>query len=45
MNFYDIKVKNIKGEDVALEKYKGKVVLVFNSASRCGNQYRGLRFI
>lgn len=44
MNFYDIKVKNIKGEDVALEKYKGKVVLVFNSASRCGytSQYQGI---
>lgn len=44
MSFYDFKVLNIKGKEVGLDKYKGKVVLVFNSASRCGytGQYQGL---
>lgn len=31
------KVKSIKGEEVDLSKYKGKVVLVVNVASYCGN--------
>lgn len=44
MKFYDFKVLNIKNQEVSLEKYKGKVVLVFNSASRCGYtpQYEGI---
>ncbi len=38
-------VKNLAGEDVDLSKYKGKVVLFVNVASRCGNtpQYEGLQ--
>src|SRR5262245_47031056 len=32
----DIKVKSITGQDVDLNKYKGKVVLVVNVASKCG---------
>lgn len=31
------KVKSIKGDEVDLGKYKGKVLLVVNVASRCGN--------
>lgn len=44
MNFYDIKVKNIDGQTIQLEKYKNKVVLIVNVASKCGftNQYEGL---
>lgn len=44
MNLYDIKVKNIKGEDVYLSKYKGKVLLIVNTATKCGftPQYDGL---
>ena len=40
----DFKVKTIDGKDVDLSKYKGKVVLVVNVASQCGNtpQYKGL---
>lgn len=33
---YDFTVKNIKGEDVSLEKYKGFVLLIVNVASKCG---------
>ncbi len=33
---YDFKVKNIKGEEVDLSGYKGKVLLIVNVASKCG---------
>lgn len=41
---YDYKVKNINGEDVSLEKYKGKVLLIVNTATKCGftPQYEAL---
>lgn len=44
MNIYDIKVKNIKGEETSLDLYKNKVLLVVNTASKCGftPQYKGL---
>ncbi len=37
-------VKDIKGNDVNLSDYKGKVVMMVNVASKCGNtpQYAGL---
>lgn len=43
--FYDIKVKTIDGEEIALEKYKGNVMLIVNVASKCGYtyQYEGLQ--
>ncbi|RHX83169.1 glutathione peroxidase [Leptospira stimsonii] len=39
-SFYDFKVKDIKGNEVPLSKYKGKVVLVVNVASKCGYTYQ-----
>lgn len=44
MSIYDISVKDIKGNDVSLEKYKGKVLLIVNVASKCGftGQYEDL---
>lgn len=40
----DFKVKNITGDTVDLSQYKGKVVLIVNVASKCGNtkQYKPL---
>jgi len=41
---YDITVKDIKGNDVNLADYKGKVLLIVNVASKCGltPQYEAL---
>ncbi|MCB1147207.1 MAG: glutathione peroxidase [Leptospiraceae bacterium] len=41
---YDFTAKNIKGEDVALKDYQGKVLLIVNTASKCGYtpQFDGL---
>jgi len=36
MSVYEFKVKNQKGEDVSLSMYKGKVLLIVNTATRCG---------
>lgn len=43
----DFKVKDIDGKDVRLNKYKGKVLLIVNTASKCGYtpQYEGLQAI
>jgi len=32
-SFYDLKAKKLTGEVVSMEEYKGKVVLVENTAS------------
>lgn len=42
---YDFTVKDIQGNDLSLEKFKGKVMLIVNTASNCGftKQYDGLQ--
>lgn len=44
-NFYDFSAKDQAGNEIAMNQYKGKVVLVVNTASACGltPQYEGLQ--
>ena len=46
-NIYSFKVKDDKGAEVSLEQYKGKVLLIVNTATRCGftPQYKDLEGI
>lgn len=41
---YDFKVTNDEGKEVSLSDYKGKVMLIVNTATRCGftPQYKEL---
>ncbi len=45
MNFYDFKVKDASGKEVSLDQFKGKVVIVVNTATKCGltPQYTALQ--
>lgn len=45
MRLYDITVKGRMDEDVSLSEYKGKVLLIVNTATGCGftPQYEGLQ--
>jgi len=36
MNVYDFTVKDKKGNDVSLSEYKGKVLVIVNTATKCG---------
>lgn len=36
MSFYDFSAKDINGKEIKMSNYKGKVVLVVNTASKCG---------
>jgi glutathione peroxidase len=44
-SLYDIPLKDINGKDTSLKEHKGKVLLIVNVASKCGNtpQYAGLQ--
>ena len=43
-SIYDFKVKNRKGEEISMADYKGKVILIVNTATGCGftPQYEGI---
>ncbi len=44
-SFYDLKAKDISGEMIDFSQFKGKKVLIVNTASKCGftPQYEGLQ--
>ena len=44
-SIYDFSVKDIDHQEISLEKFKGKTLLIVNVASRCGftRQYTGLQ--
>lgn len=43
-NIYQFQVRSIDGQEISLEKYRGQVVLIVNTASECGftSQYKQL---
>lgn len=45
MNVYDFTVQTATGEEQSLEAYRGQVLLIVNTASKCGftPQYEGLQ--
>jgi glutathione peroxidase len=42
--FYDFKAKSLQGKEIGMDAFKGKTVLVVNTASKCGltPQFEGL---
>ncbi len=44
---YDFTLNDIDGDPVKLDKFKGKAIMIVNTASKCGNtpQYEGLQAI
>ena len=47
MSVYDFTAKSITGEDVSLADFRGHVLLIVNTASKCGftPQYEGLEML
>jgi len=43
-SIYDFSAKSLEGDDVALKRFEGQVLLIVNTASACGftPQYKGL---
>ena len=43
-NVYDFTAKTLQGKDIPLAEFQGKVLLIVNTASKCGftPQYEGL---
>lgn len=36
MKIYNYSIKNAQGKEISLEQYKGKVLIIVNTATRCG---------
>ena len=47
MTIYDFSANNINGKDISLADYQGKVMLIVNTASKCGftPQFEGLELL
>jgi len=47
MNVYDFHARTIRGEDQALSDYRGQVLLIVNTATKCGfaPQFKGLQVL
>lgn len=47
MSIYDFQVKTIRGEQQTLQSYEGKVLLIVNTATKCGftPQLKGLQHL
>lgn len=45
MNLYEIKIKDMENREIPMNDYKGKVLLIVNTATGCGftPQYNGLQ--
>jgi glutathione peroxidase len=43
-NFYKFSARSLRGNEISMDAYRGKVILVVNTASKCGftPQYEGL---